>query len=302
MANDKIDYKAITTNDAEPRSDLRGTWHVRAPYVIERRKYQRVRWEDVHMTGVGHKNFRGLKSSAKFADVIVAKGKQYSDYAPGEVAKELLQALLDLAQGKLSPIKLANRFGYMGYNATVPYQNRCDGEPLDWLFAHANTLFVASRLVDLVNKARHSESGRKKLDEYMRNLPEGPYVIKEGYRVSVPALGGSGKNAVIAANNVLQYLLNPNIGHVGRYLFGESVELKSIFVFRAPIDVTYWYLASLIGKQTLRECKQCHRVFIEERRGVKYCLPEPGKKISKCKSLFNVRKSRAKPRSKKGRK
>jgi hypothetical protein len=286
------DYKRITSADPdlEPTSELRGTWQVRAPYVIERQPYRRVRGVDVDLikSGVYYK-YRGR---SVVGDVLVAKGKRVMEYAPGEIAAELLTSLLDLAQGRLTPTAFADRFGSMGYNHLVPNMHRAKGEPVHWLLAHAHTLLVAFKLIDLINQARRSDAGRKKLEEYIRGeLPWGPYVHR-GWIFEVPALRGSAGSPVMAANNVLRHLLNPNIDHVGRHLIPDQAELKSVFLFQAPIQVAYWYLAGLIGKQTLRRCRECGRVFMHE-RGVKFCLAVPPKTISPCKSRFNVRKLRA---------
>lgn len=286
----KTDYTPITHDaDAEPSSELRGTWDVRAPYVTEQRRYRRIRGVEVDLmrSGVVPRKGKTVTEAA-----LVAKGNRVITYAPAEVAGELLGGLVDLAQERVTPTDFANRFGYMGYNELVPSEYRCGGEPLNWLLAHARTLFVAFHVIHLVNPARRSELHRKKLAEYIRNeLPYGPYA-QLGWIFQVPALRGSAGSSVMAANNVLRYLINPNIDTVGRQLIADGTELKSIFVFQAPIQVAYWHLTSLIGKQSLRRCKECHRVFIDERNNVKFCLPAPGKKISRCKARFNIRKMR----------
>ncbi len=293
-ANTKNNYKAVThsADDEGPRSELRGTWYFSPPFVVERQEYLRIRAVDVDLIKSRTVVVRGGYGEPVMEDVLVSKGTQLRVYAPGEVAAELLTGLLDLAQGKLSPTGFADRFGYMGYNTLVPSNNRCKGEPLHWLFAHAHTLFVAFKVINLLKQARGSETGRKKLEEYIRNkLPYGPYV-HEAWIFQVPALRGSAGSPIMAANNVLRYLLNPNIEAVGRQLMMDRTELRNIFVFRTPIQVAYWYLASLIGKQTLRQCRECGRVFIDERSNVKFCPPVPPKTISPCKSRFNVRKMR----------
>lgn len=296
------DYMPITrlTDEAEPRSNLIGTWYVRAPYVIEPQSYRPVRAVDVDLIKSRTRIVRGGYGKPVVRDALVAKGKRLRPYAPGEIAGELVAGLLDLVQNRLRPTDFAERFGYMGYNALVPSDNRCEGEPLDWLLAHAHTLLVVSRLINLLNKARGSDSGRKKLEEYIRQeLPYGPYAA-DGWVFQEPALRGSAGSPIMAANNVIRFLLNPHLDGVGRQLVPEKADLRSVFTFRAPICVAYWHVAQLYGKETLRRCKECGRVFMHD-RDVEFCLPEPPKTISPCKSRFNVRRWRRKP-SKKRRK
>jgi hypothetical protein len=233
-------------------------------------------------------------------DVIVAKRKELREYLPGDCAGEILSSLLDLAQGRLKPTNFADRFGFMGYDEMVPRANWCpDGEPLYWLVAHARTLFVSFKLINLASKASRGQgarSGRKKLVEFIRELPDGPYAAR-GSVWETPGLGKtfssphSARQPLKAANIILRKLLNPNITGIGHNLIGQGTELRSVFIFKAPIEVAYWYLTSLIGKSTLYKCKECGRVFMHG-RPVEFCLPEENKTISKCKTRFNMRERR----------
>jgi len=63
-------------------------------------------------------------------------------------------------------------------------------------------------------------------------------------------------------------------------------------VIETPIQAAYWYLADQINKLRPRRCPECGRMFLGGKD--KFCPPEEGKTISKCKTRFNVQRFRLK--------
>jgi len=104
-----------------------------------------------------------------------------------------------------------------------------------------------------------------------------------------------GGGPLTEANHIILRLVNPNLKGIGRQLAPEGMGgegLRNIFQFQAPIEVAYWHLTTLIGKQPFKQCRECNRFFIHE-GSAKFCLAIPPKTISRCKSRFNVRLMRA---------
>jgi hypothetical protein len=199
-----------------------------------------------------------------------------------------------VAQGKTKPVEFANRFGLLGYNYIVPRENSCKGgDPLNWFLAHAHTVYTIAELIERVKEARESDGGRRHLANYLREeITDGPYAL--GGWVTRVRFQQSPTSPVLAANGVLRYLLNANLGETGRRL--TATGLRTIFAFRALVQVIYWQLADQIGKSSIHRCAECGRIFTGANSRSRFCPPSGGKKISACKSRWNVREFRKKKR------
>lgn len=274
MAND---YIPITTGDS-PTSGLLGAWWRKPPHVIRKGAYAPLRGE-------------GLRHTEYPASVIVPTGKKTYRYDPIQ-ADELLDALLKVAQGDLKAVEFADQYGLLGYNYIVPEVNRCKGgDPLNWFLATARTVHAISELIARIKGEREEE--RDFLAEYLREeIPNGPYALG-GRVVEVPLRRRASKrNLISVATNLTRYLLNGNLGTTGRRLQATGNGLRTVFTFRALVDVVYWQLADQIGNSAIQRCAECGRIFIAKNSRSRFCPPTGGKKISRCKTRFNVREFR----------
>lgn len=276
------DYIPITSR--EPDNALLGTWWRQPPHLLRREMYTPYRGE-------------GVRAVKVEAEVIAPTGTRSEQYAPVEESG-LLNALLDVAQGKLRPVEFANRFGLLGYNYLVPDQNKCKGgDPLNWFIAQAHTIYTAAELIARMQEAQESAGGRLFLTNFLRDeITDGPYAFG-GHIVRIARLGYH--SPILVANGYLRTLLNANLGDTGRRIQSTASGFRTIFTFRALVQVIYWQLADQLGKSSIRRCIECGRIFTHSNIRSRFCPPANGRQISPCKSRWNVRAFRKKQRRKK---
>jgi hypothetical protein len=278
------DYVPITDTGA---AGLLGEWWRQPPHVIREETYMPYRGE-------------GAAPSIVKADVLVPGGKRIARYDPNAEAG-LLNAALDVAQVKLKPAHFADRFGLLGYNYVVPRVNVCKGgDPLNWFLAQVSTVRVAAELIERLAEAHESIGGRRFLADYLKDeIPDGPYAL--GGWVTELRFQQSSRSPILVANGILRYLLNANLGETGRRIQIVASGPRTVFTFRALIEVIYWQLADLMDKSAIRRCVECGRIFTGTNSRIRFCPPASGQTISPCKSRFNVRLHRkgTKPRRKK---
>lgn len=264
-----------------------GTWWRERPHVIRQVDYAPYRGE----------GFRPMKVTA---EVIACTGKQVTRYEPiGH--PEILDAILDVAQGRLKPTEFADHFGLLGYNYVVPRENACPGgDPLGWFLAHAQTARTIATLIELMQEARSQESTRR-LATYLREeILDGPYALA-GQIVRIPFKSVS--STVFRALGIVRYLMNENLGETRRqFQMTEKRGLRTIFVFRNLAQVIYWQLADRLANRSLRRCQECGRIFTHPNARMRFCPPAKGQTISPCKSRWNVREFRRRQRKRKTKK
>jgi hypothetical protein len=301
------DYIPITRSE-EPAVGLLGTWWRKPPYTIKRGSYVPSRGE-------------GMRAKETKADIltperkptererfqlegieppldVVPPGDEGEWYGPAERRGEILDALLEVAEDRLKPVDFANRFGLLGYSDLAPAPNRCVpwGDPLRWFLAHAQTVHVAANLIARLGEVKANPRATSLLAEYLTNdIPIGSYAL--GARiVDLPWVRKLKlpPNPVQEAGIILRELLNRNLGHTRRQVELRKGGFHAAFTFRALIEVVYWELADQLGKSSLHRCLECKRIFISSNPRARFCPPAEGKKISRCKSLWNVRRFRKK--------
>jgi hypothetical protein len=272
------DYVTITNKETSWPSNPLGKWWKQAPHILRKETYAPYRGAGLHPTNIED-------------NVVVPTGKRVEWYEPTE-EEGLLEALFDVTQGLRKPIGFADQFGLLGYNYIVPEENQCKGgDPLRWFIAQAHNVYVMAILIEMVQRAKESQSGRRELAIYLKKeLPHGPYAF--GGHVVQCSYRGDG-NPILRALGILQQFLNANLGDTARRLHrvaGNS--FRSVFTFKALIQVIYWKLADQIGGNSIRRCRECGRIFIARNSRLQFCPAEPPKTISPCKSRWNVREYR----------
>lgn len=278
------DYTPITVEDASVAGALIGTWWRQPPYEIRKGAYAPYRGE-------------GSKPVSVKADVLAPDGKQTLQYEPID-QPQLLGALLDVAQGKLKPVEFAERFGLLGYNYIVPDQYRCSGgDPLNWFLAQANTVLTITDIIRRLKEARDLHTQGRVATYLRKEITDGPYAL--GGRVAnlkyiLESFRKSRGGPVLAANGILRYLFNANLGQAERRFQSTAQGLRTVFTFRALVEDVYWQLADQLVDSSIHRCTECGRIFIHPNMKVRFCPPAAGKKISPCKARWNVREFRKK--------
>jgi hypothetical protein len=305
------DYEQTTEYNTR---GLLGTWYRNPPYVLKRGSYLRYREVDPSSalivrtpekittdiltperepTEWEYFELRGIPPPGG----VIPTGGEGEWYAPAE-EPGLLGAFLDVGGGRLNPTKFADKFGLLGYNQLVPNENKCAGDPLDWFMAHARTVHVIAELTNLLKKVQQRKIAPAKLADYESKIPDGPYAL--GATVALIPLQQKAEKPVPVAIGTLQHLLNANLGSTARKLqMTEVGGLRNAFTFRALVEVVYWQLADQLVKGSIHQCKECQRIFMSRDPRAEFCPPDPGKKTSRCKSLWTVHRFREKQRNKK---
>lgn len=271
-------YASITTRDRSSPPNPLGRWWKQPPHILHKEIYAPYRGA-------------GVLPSKINGDVIYPDGKRVEWYEPTD-REDLLESLFDVAQGLSKPTSFADQFGLLGYNYIVPEENQCKGgDPLEWFVAQAQTVYVMAILIGLLERAKESERGRKELATYLeKELPNGPYALG-GHVVHCRYRGSD--NPIPRAMSILEQFLNTNLGETRRRLDRVAAsDFRSVFTFRALIEVVYWKLADQIGGSSIRRCRECGRLFISRNSKLRFCAPEGPKTISPCKSRWNVRQYR----------
>ncbi len=313
------DYVPITA-EGGPIGGLVGMWWRKAPYAVRKREYAPFQAEGVRGQKVKADIVvptRPLTDWEKFVlngidpplDVVPT-GDEGEWYAPME-EPSLLGALIDVGQGRLKPLEFANGFGLLGYDKLVPPANRCGGDPLDWFMAHARTVLTVAGLIRGLKQAR--DGGPHSLAWYLQEkITKEPLVLggrtpKEmWFQLKARTTGARSerlpRRLVQNTIAIVRYLLNENLGITERRLqFTEQRGLRTVFAFRALIHAIYWQLADQLGQNSIHQCAGCGRIFIHSNVRARFCPPDAGKTISRCKSLWNVRAHRKRKRRKRKR-
>ena len=251
-----------------------GEWWRQPPYVVRSVTYVPYGGKDKITTDA----------------LVPRRGRQWR-YRPGD-KKALLQAFLKVAQGRLTPERFTKVFGLLGYNHLVPDKNKCQGDPLPWVKAHARTVSVVATLASLARDVKRRPENRSRLATYLVKISRGPYAL--GGQVRNVDFGITQKpvSPVFPALGIIRYLANENLGITGYRLRLAADGLKPFFSFQALIQVIYWQLVDGLGSSSICRCRECGRVFVAKNPRTQFCLPQKGQQINPCKSRWNTRNTR----------
>ena len=224
---------------------------------------------------------------------------------PGEIAK--------LTWGDNNAVlRFARRYGLLGYwyvlkgeIALVRDVNPApdeEGEPLQWIWMHANTINVCLHLTNLLQ-----EGNETPLQSYLSMLRSplslgvdyGPPLdacvegLKDGCCIPIPEWRIT-ENAQMVRNT----LVNTNISPVRRRIFGVYGKGdKSCFSVMGTIRAAYWHLATLIetGNYRIVRCKdpKCQAWFAQKDPRQHFCPAQAGMKESRCSARYRMRARRA---------
>jgi len=297
------DYTPITLDGP---SGLTGEWWRQPPYYIIDGHYAPYRGQGLAPQIIKAKILRGTAKKGPSLDVgfdsseeglsdpknlMALLGEQAEWYSPVE-EPGLLDALVDVGQSKLKPPEFANRYGLLGYNRIVPLKNRCGGDPLDWFLAQAHSVYIAARLIEHLKEVQESRRSRPLLVEFISEMPWGPYALG-GREVRIPFSNiWNLHDPLKSAHGILDQLINGNLGVFCRRLQLRHPGFRSLFEFQALIHVVWWKLADLVGTSAICRCQECGRIFTCSNPRTRFCPPDKGRTISRCKTRANVREFR----------
>jgi hypothetical protein len=176
------------------------------------------------------------------------------------------------------------------------------GEPLRWIWWHANTINVCLTLTSLLQ-----EGDETALQSYLYTL-RGPIIeggfnssridssteaLEDGAFIPFPELG-----ITESAKWFRRKTVNGNIGPVRRGIHDiDGKGEKSYYSVAGTVRAAYWHLATLIetGKYGLVRCKdtKCQAWFAQRDPRQRFCPAQSGMKESRCSARYRMRARRA---------
>jgi CGNR zinc finger len=213
---------------------------------------------------------------------------------PGELSK--------LKRGdEAAVIRFAKLYGPLGYAMLVPTGENPGGDPVEWIWAHAETLAICSHLTHLLQ-----EDQTEKVKPYLHSLPSWPIIVR-AMKGTVSPLGIAydEKDSVQLAHLVRRNLINANIDGIYPQPAEDGGKDRIVFRFRALIEVAYWHLANAIVTGHVKRCESpdCGALFVQTDPRERYCPPRFRQRESSCAVRARVRRfrerneDRSKPRT-----
>jgi hypothetical protein len=203
---------------------------------------------------------------------------------PGELAK--------LTRGdEAAVIHFAQRYGMLGYDNLVGSDEVLGGDPVDWLWTHAETIRICLDLTEMLQEDRVEE-----VEPYLRSVappkeerqrlqlfPSSLFIkfAAKGRRDTLE-IAYEEKNSTSLARLVCRNLTNPNIDRIHRELQGHGKTMRSFFHFSALIEVAYWQLADIVEGGRVVRCAECGALFPQKRRSQQYCPAQFRQQQSPC--------------------
>jgi hypothetical protein len=190
--------------------------------------------------------------------------------------------------------RFAEKYGLLGYfRFHDPPKNWplnkpfIEGEPLEWVEAHARAVHASLRLRALVDAG-----GTYEARKYLDAIWNGPHF---GHRGSARPLSFwsayRDRNMVSQfALQIICHLISSNIDGLRWTLNDWPGTLRLSLNYGALLEFIYWQLAQRVTREGhVKICRNCCKVFLTENTRAEFCLPQPGATFSRCRSAFNNR-------------
>lgn len=291
------------------RSSLLGLWPVFTNYkivktykIVENQKTKVLRLQPIFRRRKPKKGKR-----EQFDKSLVP-----TPYSP-EARTELLGEIAKLTRDDTEAVlKFAHRYGSLGFYELSRQSDTPYGDPLPWVWLHAETLRLALSLKKHIDD-RATEELERLLFEFPQvanrsnELPT-PIVtygcLDKGTRFSsFPTSPTSSPNRAAAiqtiAANILSTIVSANIANLRQELTWETKDraFRSHLRFTALIEVAYWHLANALQGGLVKRCELsgCGGLFIQTDGRQRFC-PTGEKRESPCAVLDRVRRRRTKER------
>jgi hypothetical protein len=281
-------------------------WVVHAAYEV---RSQPVDLEERRIVEHGQlRMVRGLCEEL----VIVPQGPVKHFYAP-IMRPELPNALAKIEYGDIrAAMAFVQTYGLLGY-AKFGRQEH-PGEPLSWLWTHAETVHLCLRLSYFLQAGEPYA-----LRQYLRSL-RGPDPLSwqgqtspvtfTACRDHTMHIGWSPRRRKVAeadddarfielARRMWRDLINENIVGIHYEIRDNNGQDSPGFVFKALCEMIYWHVMNPKRKHAMRQCAnpQCRAPFWPKDARQTYCPPRVGQKESPCATSQRVAKHRRQQRS-----
>lgn len=275
-------------------------WMVEADYTIEQ------------VMGRG-------KRVAVLKPLLSAEGKTHI-YTPASRA-ELPSAVAKLQRGdEAAIIRFAKIYGMFGFNEILPENSKLNatfGDPLAWIWSHAETLRLCLDLKEMLDCERDdslrnrllsltpSDMKHQKHPSPFLKFSAGAGVVQQFFS---PVSKEDDKNVVRhLTGKILATIVSKNISGI----FPEMAWLESRQTFAqyfhctALIEMAYWHVANALRGVRVRRCERpgCGGAFIQTDGRQRFCPGDQDNKLeSPCAVLARVQRfrQRIQARSKKG--
>ena len=244
--------------------------------------------------------------------VILAQGSVARVYAP-IMHPELPNALAKIRRGdEVATRDFVQTYGLLGYVPSVPPMERGpQGEPLSWIWTHAETVQLCLYLtyllqaddIDGLEVCLQSLRGPHPLDSHCEYWP---MIVVEAHGQTEPILwplhyrtqDEKAQKCTTVARNIRRTLINEYIRGIHCELHQENGQDRAFFMYNALYEMIYWHLANALGKNPVRCCAdpQCRAPFIPQRANQAYCPPRWRQKESPCAVRYRVEQHRSKRR------
>ena len=225
----------------------------------------------------------------------------------------------------MSLLKFAHQYGSLGFSDLSLDETKPYGDPVQWIWLHAETLQLALSLKTLIDGQETD-----KLERLLFELPQGakrdkdypnPVLTlasldKQQTTFFFPSSGpsrdatlqtiffptsGPSRTAVLQtmATDILRTIINSNIANLRPAVNWDAKDrtFRHQFQFTALIEVAYWHVANVLQGGLVQRCERsdCRQLFIRTDGRQRYC-PTGDKRESPCAVLDRVRHNRAKDR------
>lgn len=223
---------------------------------------------------------------------------------PAEIAK--------LERGNTKAVlDFTRRYGLLGFfELSAEDSDAQYGDPLSWIWRHAETLGLCMRLKHLLDNDdvdgihRALASFPQALNSSLLPAPLIRYSERAKSRRTWFFPVGNEESQCRnltrldilrdLAGSILCHVINANIAFIHPLIgWGQlPFQFQKRFFAVSLIEQAYWHVANaLVAHQPLTQCKQCGHYFIQTHRARSFC-PTGTKKESPCAILFRVRKYR----------
>jgi hypothetical protein len=234
-----------------------------------------------------------------YSDYRIRRGKLYGEGEWKDIQVDIAKYTDDLMNvcDETSLVRFAREFGFLGYqqlrsgkrsvrrseHASTPVAGRNereraiairpygDGEPIQWILAHARTMRAVLRTVTLLNDFKNTRS-KAALLEIKKMWRAGPFAVgasirNEGCDIDQYAFWRRGRTFISEEWGLAQIhsFVSGNIcGVHPRVTFEISGEPRTEFGFRAPLERAYFQLWESIVGSKVKLCKTCFKIFRAE--------------------------------------
>jgi hypothetical protein len=223
--------------------------------------------------------------------VLRIRGEAKRKYAP--IANEKLPNII----AKLTPgndedvLEFARTYGHLGYQtmsgegSSYPW---CGGDPLEWIWVHAQTIDLCLRLTHFLQEPTDVYG----LENYLSSSSFPVLIARRGEVSALRWLPGW--SAIDLARFMRRTIINANIVEVRRTLDDIDGKDRMAFTFSALVEVAYWHLANAVDGGVVKRCdnEKCGAVFIQTDGRQRFCPPRFGQKESSCAIHQRVKRHR----------